>query len=80
MENNQKALEIYQQLVTSDPQNKLLQQGIAIAYANVGTQAGVAGKKVLSLESMDKSLDIMKDVVASSPQNVPQQAHFGGHL
>jgi len=73
MENNQKALEIYQQLITSDPQNKLLQQGIAIAYANVGTQAGVAGKKALSLESMDKSLDIMKVVVASSPQNVPQQ-------
>ena len=74
MENNQKALEVYQQLVTSDPQNKLLQQGIAIAYANVGTQAGVAGKKVLSFESMDKSLEIMKDVVASSPQNVPQQS------
>ncbi len=73
MENNQKALEIYQQLVTSDPQNKLLQQGIAIAYANVGTQAGVAGKKAMSLESMDKSLEIMKEVVASSPQNVPQQ-------
>jgi len=73
IENNQKALGIYQQLVTLDPQNKLLQQGIAIAYANVGTQAGVAGNKALSSESMDKSLNIMKDVVASSPQNVLQQ-------
>lgn len=73
LENNVKALEIYQQLITSDPHNALLQQGLAIAYANVGTQAGVAGKKVQSFESLDKSFAIMKDVVAASPQNLQQE-------
>ncbi len=73
LENNQNALAIYQQLIAADPQNRLLQQGLAIAYANVSTQASVAGKNSRSLDAMEKSLQLMKDVVAASSQNVQQK-------
>jgi tetratricopeptide (TPR) repeat protein len=76
MENHLKALEIYQQLITSDPDNTLLQGSLSIAYANVGIQTGVAGNEATSLDLLDKSLGIMKAVVASSPHNVQQEGRL----
>ena len=77
LENDSRDLAIYQELIRVDPQNSLLQQGLAIQYVNTATQLGRTGKLPLSLTYMDKGLEIMRAIVASSPQNTPQRRILG---
>jgi tetratricopeptide (TPR) repeat protein len=73
LENFRRALQLYQQAIAADPENALLRQGLAIAYANVGWEEGMTGDRTGSLSSMDLSLEVMKNLVTSSPQNVQQK-------
>jgi serine/threonine protein kinase len=78
LENEERDLAIYQGLIRVDPQNTLLQQGLAIAYVNTATGLGKARKTAQSLEYMDASLKIMQAIVAAAPQNVQQRSILAG--
>jgi serine/threonine protein kinase len=64
-----KGLETYQQAFSADPANTLLRRGLAIAYANVGSQEGITGDRTGSMSDLDRGVEIMKSVVALSPEN-----------
>jgi serine/threonine protein kinase len=66
LENNLKGLEIYKDLARVDPQNALVQQGLAIAYIN----------RAQALDFTQKSLDLMRRVVSSAPENRRQHGTF----
>jgi serine/threonine protein kinase len=76
LENNARDLAIYEELIRVDPQNTLLQQGLAIAYANTANQIGWTGGTAQSLDYMDKSLKIMRGVVVSAPENQQQRGYL----
>jgi tetratricopeptide (TPR) repeat protein len=73
LENNRKALEIYQELVPKDPSNALLKQGLAIAHVNVARGLGRTGQQSASEEMIDQGIELMTSIVASNPQNAQQQ-------
>jgi tetratricopeptide (TPR) repeat protein len=77
---NMKDLAIYQDLARADPKNALLQQGVAIAYSNTAAAFVRMGKIELALEYSNKSVDIMRTLVASAPQKAYQQGKFAGTL
>jgi hypothetical protein len=58
-----KGLEIYKELVRVDPKNALFRQGLAIAYANTAVGVGKAGRKAMSLDYMEKSVELMRAAV-----------------
>jgi eukaryotic-like serine/threonine-protein kinase len=59
LENYRKCLQRYQQAAAADPENALLQQGLAIAYANVS--------------DYDRGLEVGKKLVAKDPRNVQKR-------
>jgi eukaryotic-like serine/threonine-protein kinase len=59
LENYRKCLQLYQQAAAADPENALLQQGLAIAYANVS--------------DYDRGLEVGKKLVAKDPENVQKR-------
>jgi serine/threonine protein kinase len=73
LENNRKALEIYQELVPKDPSNALLRQGLAIAYVNVGHGLGKTRQQSAGEGMIDRGIELMTSIVASNPQNAQQQ-------
>jgi serine/threonine protein kinase len=77
LENDERDLAIYQDLIRLDSQNTLLQQGLAIQFINTATQMGRTGQLPASLTYMNKGMEIMQALVASSPQNVPQRRILG---
>ena len=77
LENDERDLAIYQDLIRLDSQNTLLQQGLAIQYINTATQMGRTGQLPASLTYMNKGMEIMQALVASSPQNVAQRRILG---
>jgi eukaryotic-like serine/threonine-protein kinase len=77
LENDARDLAIYQDLIRLDPQNTMLQRGLAIQYINTATQMGRTGQLPASLTYMNKGTEIMQALVASSPQNVPQRRVLG---
>jgi serine/threonine protein kinase len=72
LENYSKNLDIVKQLIQIDPKNTLMQQSLAIAYVNTATESSKAGNKPQSLEFTKKSLEIMRGLVASAPENKQQ--------
>jgi eukaryotic-like serine/threonine-protein kinase len=77
LENDQRDLAIYQDLIRLDPQNTMLQRGLAIQYINTATQMGRTDQLPASLTYMNKGTEIMQALVASSPQNVQQRRILG---
>ncbi len=75
-----KDLAIFQDLTRADPKNALLRRGLAIAYNNTAAASVRAGKIELALEYSNKSVDIMRTLVASEPQKAYQQGKFAGTL
>src|SRR5207237_8721228 len=75
-----KGLVIYQDLSRADPRNALLRQGLAIAYANTASALDRVGKVQMALDYSSKSLEIMRALVASAPQNTRQQGIFAAIL
>ena len=75
-----KDLAIFQDLTRTDPKNALLLRGLAIAYSNTAAASVRAGKIELALEYSDKSVNIMRTLVASEPQKAYQQGKFAGTL
>ncbi len=73
-------LAIFQDLTRADPKNALLRRGLAIAYSNTAAASVRAGKIELALEYSNKSVDIMRTLVASEPQKAYQQGKFAGTL
>ncbi len=80
VENDRKALEIYQALNRTDPKNALLRQGLAIAYANTATAMANAGNIKESLEYSSKGMEMMRSLVAAAPQNAVQKSILAGVL
>ena len=75
-----KDLVIFQDLTRADPKNALLRRGLAIAYNNTAAASVREGKIELALEYSNKSVDIMRALVASEPQRAYQQGKFAGTL
>jgi eukaryotic-like serine/threonine-protein kinase len=73
LENNQKALEIYQGLIVKDPQNALLRQGLAIAWVNVGNAIGRDGNRKDGLTDIGKGIDLMQAIIRANPKNQQQR-------
>jgi serine/threonine protein kinase len=75
-----KDLAIFQELTRADPKNALLRRGLAIAYNNTAAASVREGKIELALEYSNKSVDMMRALVASEPQKAYQQGKFAGTL
>ena len=73
-DNNKQALAIYLELNRADPQNALIRQGLAIAYANTATALSRAGDVKESLEYVNKGIEIMRGMVSAAPQNWKQKS------
>ena len=76
VENNMKDLAIYQELVTADPKNALLRQGLAITYMNTAASCARAEKIPLALEYSKRGLEMMRGLASSGPKNAFQQGIF----
>ena len=68
LQNSKKALEIYQQLLPTDPQNALLQQGLAIAQVNTGDLMSHVGNSS-GIHWIDLGIEGMSKLSTSSPDN-----------
>lgn len=77
LENDVRDLAIYQELIVEDPKNVLLQQGLAIAYVNTAEASAKTGEAAQHLDYVFKSLELMRAVVASAPENKQQRGIFG---
>jgi serine/threonine protein kinase len=76
LENYARDLKIYQELIAVDPKNVLLQRGLAIAYANTAGASAEVRDNAQALDYTFKSLEIMRGIVASSPENKQQRGTF----
>jgi len=65
--NYQKGLSIYKKLAVQDPKNVLLQQGLAIAYVNVGYAKARLGNSAGGLADMHHGLTIMNPIFNADP-------------
>jgi eukaryotic-like serine/threonine-protein kinase len=65
--NYQKGLSIYKKLAVQDPRNVLLQQGLAIAYVNVGDAEARLGNSAGGFADMYQGLTIMKTILNADP-------------
>ena len=72
----QSGLQIYEDLVAKDPQNKLLSQGLAIAHANVAEQLGKLGRVRESKAEIAKAINLMETLVHANPDNASQQGRL----
>jgi len=70
----QSGLQIYEDLIAKDPQNKLLSQGLAIAHANVSEQLGKLGRVRESKAEIAKAINLMENLVRANPNNASQQS------
>jgi tetratricopeptide (TPR) repeat protein len=59
-----------------DPKNALFRQGLAIAYGNAAAGMGKMGPKATSLDYMERSVELMRGVVASDPENRQQRGYL----
>lgn len=72
-ESHHEATKIYEDLLSKDPSNAMISQGLAIAYANAGEEVGAGlHRKTESEAYLDKSVELMRALVKSSPQNASQ--------
>ena len=65
--NYQKGLSIYRKLAVEDPKNVLLQQGLAIAYVNVGYAKARLGNLADGFADMQHGLTIMNAIFNADP-------------
>jgi len=68
LENNQKDLAIYQDLVKKDPKNNLLQRGLAIACMNTATSCSRTGRHGLALDYSERALQLMRNLTSAAPE------------
>jgi tetratricopeptide (TPR) repeat protein len=80
VENNRKALAMYQDLNRVDPKNALLRQGLAIAYVNTATVLARLSNTAESLDYSSQGLEIMRTLVAATPQNSAQRSIYAAML
>jgi serine/threonine protein kinase len=80
LENNAKDLEMYQDLIRTDPKNVLLRQGLAIAYINTAGSAARVNKIGVALEYSSKGLEIMKALVDSAAPSAFQRGVYAAML
>ena len=81
LENNKKDLEIYQNtLVAKDPNNALLQQGLAITYMNTAASAANVPNVPLALDYSNRALEIMRKLVANAPEKAFQRGIYAAML
>ena len=73
LENYARGLAIFQELIRVDPRNTLMQQSLAIAYINTASESAKLGITAQSFEFTKNSLDLMRAVVASAPENRQQR-------
>lgn len=73
LENYARGLAIFQELIRVDPRNTLMQQSLAIAYINTASESAKLGITAQSFEFTKNSLEIMRAVVASAPENRQQR-------
>lgn len=67
VENNRKDLEIYQDLASKDPQNRLLYRGMGIASMNTAASCVRTGQIALAMEYSNRGLAIIREIAASAP-------------
>jgi len=65
--NYEKSLSIYKKLAVQDLKNVLLQQGLAIAYVNVGDAKARLGNSAEGIADMHQGLTIMKAILNADP-------------
>lgn len=80
IENNMKDLDIYLDMVRTDPKNALLQQGLSITYINVATSCSRGGQIAKALDYSSRALEIMLRLVSSSPGKTFQQSIYAAML
>jgi eukaryotic-like serine/threonine-protein kinase len=73
LECHQNAVQIYQDLVRQDPQNKLLTQGLAVAHTNVADVLAKMGRVSESKSQLASAIDLMENLVRTNPDNASQQ-------
>jgi tetratricopeptide (TPR) repeat protein len=66
---HQQGLAIYKELIRVDPRNTMLQQGLAIAYANTGVALARTGSTFAAMDDAREAVNIMRNLVASDPAN-----------
>lgn len=71
-----KYLTILQEISRTDPQNASLRQSLAIAYGNIALDSANYGKAELALEESAKAIEIMRALVAFSPENIAQRHYL----
>ena len=72
------SLQIYRQLLSSDPRNELMQRGVALAQMNLGTQLVLSGELAAGLPALDEGVAIMQSMVAANPQNFREISTLAG--
>ena len=80
VENNERDLAIYKDLIRTDPQNVLLRQGLAITYINTAASLTRAGDIRIALADSKNGLEIMSAVVASAPEKAFQRGIYAAML
>jgi len=69
LENRQKALEIYEGLVSEDPKNALFRRGLAISYVNVGDLESSLGRATAGFADINKGLRMMQRIAEADPSS-----------
>jgi serine/threonine protein kinase len=72
----QQGLAIYRELIRVDPRNTMLQQGLAIAYANTGGALARTGATLAAMDDVRQAVDIMRDLVTSDPANTGRRRKY----
>jgi tetratricopeptide (TPR) repeat protein len=73
VKSHQSALQIYEDLLRKDPQNKLLTQGLAIDHGNISEDLGKMGRVREAKAEIAKAIELMDSLVKADPDNASQQ-------
>jgi eukaryotic-like serine/threonine-protein kinase len=76
LENFEKGLAVYEQLVHVDPKNVLFQEGLVIAYANTANKLSKVGPSAQALGYVQRSEEIMRALVAADTENKQERGYL----
>ena len=76
--NEQKSLEILQEISLADPENTTIRRSLAIEYTNIALALSKAGKTQRAEEQWQESLRIIRALVAPDPKNALNRHYMAG--
>ena len=79
-QNATEALAIYKDLRSKDPENASVSQHIAIGYTNTALALARLGKFKASFDDWNKSVETMRKLVSSAPENQTQRHYLASVL